>query len=653
MYAFDSYDNSIVISGWENGIADSPYEGISNLQNINIASVPGEAAVGFATKAVSSSGTLVTIGTVTSVSTGTQFAFTGAAGLEQGMAISFGTNSNFTGIQSGTAAYWVRIVGANFSVAASPGNIANGTVVALGGSGTANFTIYTIATPRYFAQGAGLGATSLNQYMIDTIGQVWTNKVTTTSGFWTFTGNSIKNQGTTSTSNGIVGHATNDNSTGNGLVYFNSSNNTGYLFAFSASSVDYLIDNSAGNAWTYGWSPNGKVGAKGSSGNNGAQFNMGLGEITNTSHECLMAPDGNVYICDWWNILKMFQTDKVTPVAFDPTSASTYTFTTFGLLPIGDYAQTIAALGVNLLIGGSRNFVYQWDTTSNVITYPIFLPESNIAKVIGVDLNGYIFAGNRGRIYITNGSQAQLYKKIPDHISGTIEPYFVWGGVASNKNQLYFSFYVTDNSNNANSNYGGVWAVNLQTKAVRLTNQLSYGSYAGYASALLPQVGDPNGYGLFIGWNSNALTFPTNVSNTMGLINPNIQTGVGMDQGVGTPYTSSVAIIDSDNIPIGTFEKPRNNQRVEYLLVKPMVSGESITIQSRTNFSQTFVTLGGDSAVGNYTNAFNSNWQNAQWIQLRTILNSTASSPSYVRLKQLRITGLVGPTLANAEQLSA
>ena len=42
-------DIDIVIDGFEKGIADSPEQGIADMRNMNITSVPNEAAVQFAT----------------------------------------------------------------------------------------------------------------------------------------------------------------------------------------------------------------------------------------------------------------------------------------------------------------------------------------------------------------------------------------------------------------------------------------------------------------------------------------------------------------------------------------------------------------------------------------------------------------------------
>ena len=63
MYNVDPQNGDIVISGFENGIGDSPYSGLTDMRNINTVSIPGEADVNFST--VLSSGPTFT-GSITS-----------------------------------------------------------------------------------------------------------------------------------------------------------------------------------------------------------------------------------------------------------------------------------------------------------------------------------------------------------------------------------------------------------------------------------------------------------------------------------------------------------------------------------------------------------------------------------------------------------
>ncbi len=606
---FDSYDNSIIVDGFEKGIADSPFDGIADEKNVNIISVPGEASVNFATQKATPP-TLTNV-SVTSADAGADtITFTSNPTLEKGMAVSFAGASLPAGITAATV-YWLWPQTATTSTLYSDyemNNLVNITATGTGTFSTYNFSLTTNGGRTVVPQNSTKDNNG-NYYMVDAIGQVWSTYLGQgTSSFWRYMGNKV-----------AAGF-----SFGNGLVFYQASDGTGYVFVFSVGSIDYT-PTTATISWTYQWSfLTGTVGAYSATPSNilhGGSINSDL-----VSHEALVGQDNVVYFCDGQFIGSFFE--KPTK-AFSPVDLTTYTPAAKALtLPVIDRANCLEELGVNLLVGGQRNLIYPWDRTSTSFRYPIWLAESVIVKMKTVNTNTFIFVGNRGRIYVTNGSQTQLYKKVPDHISGTVEPYFVWGGVASTKNQLYFGCLVTSNGGSAISQYGGIWGIDMDTKVIRLVNQLSYGTYNGYPTVMIPvlqpvntAITNPSGTGFYAGWYDGISL-------------------VGIDKTVSTPYTSSQALIDSDLIPIGTYERPRNMTRIEYRLTKPMVSGESVVLQTRLDFSQAWSTVLTDSTVGNFSNSAPVNFENAQWLQIRVILNSTTSSPSYTRLREFRVTGL-------------
>lgn len=607
-WQLDSYDNALVLDGFQNGIADDPYEGISDMRNINIISVPGEGSVNFATtknspSAISGSATSASASVVT---------YTGAVGLSNHMGVIFSATT-LSGVSTNKLYLIGNLSGGTFKLYTDYGL---STQVIISGTGTGTFSVLNPTLPKHFTKDS-IG----NYWMIDASGYVWSNTVVDSNSNWTPAGNLPNNA-----------------SNGNGLGFYQGTSTHGFIFAFSNSSIDY-VEVTTPYTWQYQWDP-----VTGVAAGYGASPAKVLNTATGTanSHETMVPPDGHFYFCDKNYIDQFFQTSPGT--AFDPTNVSTgYTYSTTQLLPYNDVANCLSFLGTNLMVGGLLNAVYPWDRVSNQFNYPILLPENIVWKMVTVNTNTYMFVGNRGRIYITNGTQANLFKKVPDHISGTIEPYFQWGGACFQKNQLYFSMSATTNGAVALTTYGGVWAIDLDTGGMRLAQKLSYGTYAGYSSAMIAttqtaiagSISNPasNGSGLYIGWYDGISAY-------------------GIDQTTSSPYTSSQASIDFDLIPIGTFEKPRDFMRVEYLLTKPMVTGESITINYRLDFSSSYTLIFTDSTAGNYTNSNPVNFKNAKWIQIQAVLNSTASNPSYTRLRNVRLTGLVGPTPAGSPQLS-
>lgn len=678
-------DGTILINGFEKGISDDPYKGLADMRNVNIISIPGEASVNFATSKNSApplAGTLTTTSDASNTIT-----LTGGS-LEVGQAIFFTGLSNTGACLANSTPYWIKTApgGGVYTVSASfPGS---GSVVNItADSITGNWQTYNIATPKYFTKD-NVNVTPQNYWMLDSSGQCWSDiAVTTGSSYWIYMGNYAG------------AGAGNGGRTGNGLAYYQGSDGTGWIFVFRDSAIDYTNAASGSISWVYGWKP-----SDGSNANANGACGLKTPAGTNNSHETFVAPDNAVYFCDANYVDRFFQTSPGTP--FDPTTPSTYTFDQTPLLPFTDTANCLGFLGTNIMVGGIKNVIYPWDTTSPTYSYPILIAESLISKMLTVNTNTFILAGNRGRVYITNGSQAQLYKKIPDHISGTVEPYFTWGGIGSTKNQLYFSALATTNALTTTNNYGGLWAIDMDTKAMRLANKLSYGTYAGYVTAMIPIISPPNtnnpgGTGLYMGWSTGVMvggastrvvtngvlnTTTTVVSATIAFtandvgntiagtgipvgstivsvtnsttaiisqtatttatgVTFTVSSGFGIDQTIGTPYTGGEAIVDSEYIPIGTYLEPTTNSTVEFKLSVALATNESVKLQWRQLFAgiDTFTdvsstTTFSGSTANTYSGVYqNVNFQNSQWIQLRAVLTSTNTNPSYCRLTEFRL----------------
>lgn len=603
-YKLDKSTGDVIIYGWENGIADSPYEGISDIRNANLISIPKEASVNFSTSNIAPTANVTR--TVTSADAGADtVTVNSVASLEKGMCITFSA-STVGGISTSTP-YWIgTITGSTFSLYTTFD--LSGSAVDITSNGTGTFTVLIPGIPKDFTYNRYTGGT----WAIDANGRTWSNELNASQAttYWRYMGN------TTLT-----------NAEGNGIVYYETSNGGStidrYIFVWRDGLIDYIKNaDSSGATWVYGWDP-----ADGTTGNTGTVLKTPAS--TNNPHTAIVAPDNKVYYCDGSWIGRFYQESP--DVIFDPTVTTTYVFDNTKVLPYTDIAQCLAPLGNNLLIGGKQNIVYPWDTFSNLPQYPILIPEYNIQKMVTVNTNTFMLVGNRGRIYITNGSQAQIYKKVPDHLSGTVEPYFTWGGLTSTKNQLYFGLYATTNSGTAINEYGGVWAIDLDTKALRLTNKLSYGTYGGYASAIIPNfVSNPAGTGLYIGWYNGAAEIP--------LV-------CGIDTTTSTPYYNNECTVTTDLIPIGTFLKPTTNGRVEFKLAVPLTSADNIRLQYRQKFSDSFTDITNGYFIFSTNGSGNTysgvvqglNFENSQWIQIRAVMNTGSSSGSYVRLTELRL----------------
>lgn len=671
-YHLDGRD--IVIDGWENGIAENPYQGISDMRNIDIITVPGEASVAMSTQTTISQGAITNVTFTVDPATDT-FTYDGVIPLEVNTAVTF-TNSGGAlpaGLSANTA-YYIKTVPSSttFTVSAVSAGGALKDVTGAG-SGTNTFSTINMSIPKHYTK-YQIARFLYSYFVVDSNGRCWVynNVQYGSTNKWVYMHN-LASEASTGYGNGLQAYK-------------------GWLFNFTTGYLDAIwleqsVTSNLAYLTTYAnWRTNWKTASADSS------------SISSDSRQALIGQDDVMYWCAGSGVgsldeiagsvfaiaethtiatgattsgsgtittgsaffsstdqgavivgtniptgTKIKSVTSSTEAELDLNTASgtasgltftitkSYTFNNEALaLPTSDSAVCLEQLGTNLLVGGRNNFVYPWDRISSSYNYPIFLSENNVARMVTINTTTYLFTGNRGRIFMTNGSNVSLFWKIPDYLSDTVNPYFLWTDATFNRNQLYFGFKCTDNAGTTINKYGGLWAIDMDTNAGRQLNQLSYGTYSGYASALCnssfftqqditPSTSD--GYGLFIGWYDGS-------------------TG-GIDKGISTPYATAKAYVNSDMIPVGQFLTKRTFEKLEYKLSTPLVSGETVTLGYRTNINEAFtnvpITQGGSTGdLSGITGTVN--FENVQWIQIQAFLTSTASSPSYVRLREIRIT---------------
>lgn len=387
-----------------------------------------------------------------------------------------------------------------------------------------------------------------------------------------------------------------------GLAYW-----LGYLFKFQGNKVYYWN----GSTWT-DWSKT-----------------IGSG----IPHYAYVGTDNVLYFCNG-NYLGSIVAG--TPAAFDPTNSGTYTFTagtSSGILqlPVTDICVSLAEVGTgssgnsNLLIGGALNQIYPWDKISSSFGLPINVADSYIARMISVNQNALIFTGKntgRGRIYITNGAQADLYFKIPDYIFGEQDPYYTWGDAIFHNNNIVFGFFITENSQSALiQNFAYVWAINLDTKAFRAISSIPLSStFVANATCLLRAPDSGSGFNYIIAWDDNS-TSP----------------GIGYS-GTAAGTSSSGATILTDLIPVGTFIQKMTFSQVEFKLRTPLKSGETITVSAFIdNVSlKSPLTFSPTPTTGSISGVAPVNFESNQWLQFVIDLEGNSSS-SGCRLMEIRL----------------
>lgn len=421
-------------------------------------------------------------------------------------------------------------------------------------------------------------------YILDAGSQVF--KATSISGSWSFL----------STSNTTTG----GDATNQGLAFWK-----GYLFKFRNNSIDYLA-NGAGT-WVSGWNP--------ATGGSGATSITG-----STSHFAYVGRDDVLYFCNGAGIGSVIQ---VAGATFDPTNTATYTFNTSALaLPSYDFAQSIAEQGNNLLVGGSQNSIYVWDRLNPGFNDIINIADNFIKRMVTANVNAYIFTGNvtgRGRILICNGSQAQVFKKMPDFITGYQEPYYKFYDAIYYRNKLVFGVEITQNLDGTviTAQTAEVYCIDVDTKVMHSLSSIPGGSAS--ARVLIPDQS-----------NSFATGFPYMIGYSNGSTH-----GIGYS---GTSAGIGTGAVKSEVIPVGTFIEKRTFNQVEFKLGYPLQTGESIQLSYITDAtpgqSATIATF--TSSTSNIADVSGVNFEKSQWIQLRADLTGN-TQVSGCRLKELRL----------------
>ena len=329
------------------------------------------------------------------------------------------------------------------------------------------------------------------------------------------------------------------------------------------------------------------------------------------------------------------------------SGSSTIVFTPIALiLHSHEIATAITEVGNTLIIGGRTNTIYPWNQVDPTPSDLIPLPENNVAYLLTVNNMVYIFAGNKGNIYITNGSAASLVLSLPDYtagIAGTkgsyIEPYFIWGGADYIRGRVFFS--IQDQTSSKTGNCGGVWSFVPSQNffygqdtglSLRMENKNSYNTFNGAASVIIGSEDQQHkGPIYWSGWYSNIS------SSTYG-----VDYSLGGTAGT-SPTLGTAAVIETDLIPVGTMLNKTTFEQIEYKLSAPLTDGESVSISWRQNSTDEFTSAGTvstESSTG-LSGYYQVNFEKGQWLQLQITLTPNTSTldtdQSFVRLVEVRI----------------
>lgn len=578
---------AIVIDGWDDGIADSPYKGISTILNLNASYYPGVVYVNYKRLAATLSG-----GSMTKP----MFSAQSPVGL-----IYILDDSQHVWKQSAVGSTTFNLLTGNPTTAGTGNGLAfwqnylvvfRGTAIDFCGDGT----------------GDG-GITSSN----------W-NTAAGTSGVLPIAGATLTLTGTPASGDTSATIASYTDAQGNSRAFWNGPTGN-YQLTFGNGQIVKGTLTQGSDAIT--WSPALYSSAVNSS--------VTVTPVFSGIHQAFVSPsDGNLYFTNgqYVGVLRLNTAGGYTTVL--KGNMKTFLFD-YGVVRIqNEIIGWIDQLYTNLIISGVKN-IYLWDRTSAQVQAPISVPE-NIIKTVNMMNTIYIFAGYKGDIYSTNGYAVSLFKKIPDGFFGLIDPYIQWGGVMPHRNKLYFQAFASTDAGTGSSM--GIFSIKLDASAMVMENQNSFGYNVTSVAAA----------------NGVLVDYPTAVNDSYYSAWYNNSAG-GVDYNDTTLYQNYEPFVETDLIPVGTFLQSRTFENIEYKLDEPLANGDSIKLSYRTSFSDSYTLVGNSEVTGGagtttatsstatqvLSDNFPSNIQNAQWVQFKIQFKCAASGSSFIRLREVRI----------------
>lgn len=607
------------INNWQEGIADSPELGFSDMRNMEIGSIQGEIMPTFKSVAITQVSRQTISYTVSVANPGVfttssnhqlvanapiKFLNVGGtlpSGISSTGAYNGGTSYNvgdtmeangqiWYAIQAGSGHtytninYWREAVFYVSNAAVSNNQtftisrFISGAEIQVTGAGTGTNTFSTVdmGIPKHIKSNYE-SSLFITTFIQDSNGLIWFRG--NNGGIFTVVQGNYSNHLSTSTGNG------------NGLVIFTGSDGNTWLFACNAARADVLNVTSffanyptTAPVWV----------------NNSTNFGFtNAGFNVNAVHKGIFSiVDQRVYFTDE-NIITYFAETTV----FDPTNAATFTpFTAAVNLRKGHYGISIEELGDNILVGDANsNMIYVWNKKDSFITTSWRCAENIITEMLNVNNTVYILAGTKGVIYSTQGYSIDMFKKIPEYLTGGA---VTWGGLAKVNGHLLVG--LSDAPYSGSATHAGVYKIFLHTLekgTLTCDNTISTGSLSGLPTCILGIESD---------------TYFMGSTGLVDIVQPS-----------NYRYTDGSSFVETQILSVSDVQESRNFELIGLELGRTLSTGESIVISSRETPKESyaqlasfdFVTVGG--IVNDYQTA---SITDLNAILLKVVLKSNTST---------------------------
>lgn len=340
--------------------------------------------------------------------------------------------------------------------------------------------------------------------------------------------------------------------------------------------------------------------------------------------------DGNLYFANGRWVGRLATSNNIN-ANFNPGLPITYSvsYAATGTLQSQDTVVDMIDLRGQMIISGNYD-LYPWDYVSAQPSASTPVGEQ-IYRSVNLLNNVYILAGQKGNIYVSNGASAQCLYKLPDFISGVIDPIWSWGDLIIHRAKLYLQAFAQSTS--GSNLLAGVFSFNVS--ATLITDVQTAGAFnmeAQNSTGLIPASGSlANGVLMDNEPSSNGQDSYYSAYST------GASTGA-IDYNDTSLWQNNEPVIETDIIPIGTYLQKATFGNIEFKLDRPLATGDSLSIYWRPSLSASYVSIPLIDTSANLLSSYAiTSINQAQWAQFKVTYKCASSNSSFIPLREIRL----------------
>lgn len=344
--------------------------------------------------------------------------------------------------------------------------------------------------------------------------------------------------------------------THHGIAFWgaNATKTKGYIFLFAGTSID-LLDLADETTWSKGWA------------------SLGGAAVTKNA---FVASNNILYINKGTNY-GFASIAEYSFGSFDGTSGGTSSVITQAALtlPADTFVVGFTELGSKLLILGSSSkgdngaMIFPWNKVDADFDIPIKLYEDGDYKgwqAVVIGLKAYLQCGKGGQWYVTNGTEAVPFAKMPISVMDIAPSSFeIYPDAVDVVNGLIY-FAVSTSAVGTGLYQIGIYSLNPSTGAINFEHTISTGNVGTLYQVIISSIKSLGNKQFLCTWVNGLVASDT----------------FGVDKVDSNRYTTDLTYLYSPFLRVGSKLNKRCFSNWEVQLAKPLASGDSVKLYYRT-----------------------------------------------------------------------